>query len=162
MLHGFTCLISAVLSILSFSNTFLGNASNIGNPSYAPVKYPFGMQLRYYMYMLTRDLFGIHISAFPNPYLEWFLIGLGCVVFLVTPFIFVFRKDVWFIKLINNLKEWIIKIVHKFKNFQFGLIPILITSIILILIASQNTSVYGMQSYSTRYIFIIYPLVSVF
>ena len=156
--HGLSCLAGAVLSILLFPATFIGNAANIDNPSYAVVKYPFGMQLRYYFYMITRDLFGLHVSPFPNPYLEWFLIALGCLIFLSVPVFFVFRKDQWFRDFLQKGRNWAVCTIKKIKGFNITLVAFFFSFAGIMIIASDRTSVYGMAGYSSRYIFIIYPI----
>ena len=47
------------------------------------VKYPFKMQVRLYMHIITKELFGLAVDKYPNPYLEYFLIAIGVYCHMV-------------------------------------------------------------------------------
>ena len=93
------------------------------------VKYPTTMQLRLYFYEMTKDLFGLHTSAFPNPYFEYCLIALAVIFFFAIPVFFIFRKEEWFKKILYNLKIWFIDRIKRIKNIQFSLFVYFITCI---------------------------------
>ena len=165
--YGFACLSSVILSITAYPKVFynlgiITNESNSEGMSYALTKYPLPMQLRLYAFQYTRDLFGIHISPLPNPYLEWFLIGLVCTIVLITPFCFVFRKEEWFKKIIKWLKNKIIEIFNKIKFFNYTIFVLLVSSLFVWFIAAWKTSWYYMNTFANRYIFIGYPLAAAF
>ena len=170
-IYGFTCLGSVLLSCLAYPKVFsnLGININIGNAdlsmtdvSYSMIKYPLPMQLRLYAFQFTRDLFGIHISPLPNPYLEYFLIGLVCVIVLITPFCFVFRNEEWFKKIVRLIKNRFLDIIKKIKYFNFTIIALLMASLLVWFIAAWKTSWYLMQVCANRYLFVAYPLAVVF
>jgi len=160
--HGLICLSGALLSIVAFPSIFSHLLGPKEAHNYSFVKYPTPMQIRLYFYELTKDLFGLHVSPLPNPYLEWFLIALGCTVVIVTPFIFVFKKDEWFKKLIIALKTCFKRIGYKVKNISVTLLAYLIATIAMIIIAADRTSVYLMTVFCNRYLFLVYPLAVIF
>lgn len=160
--HGLICLSGAVLSILAFPSIFSHLLGPKEAHNYSLVKYPTPMQIRLYFYELTKDLFGLHVDPLPNPYLEWFLIALGCTIFVVTPFIFVFKKDEWFKKMISALKNRFVQIGHKSKNISVTLLAYFTATITMIIVAADRTSVYLMTVFANRYLFLVYPLAVIF
>ena len=161
-IHGLFCLSGAVLSILAFPSIFSHLLGPKESHNYSLVKYPTPMQIRLYFYELTKDLFGIHISPLPNPYLEWFLIALVCTIVVVTPFIFVFKKDEWFKKMVSALKNRFVQIGQKSKNISVTLLAYFTATIAMIIIAADRTSVYMMTVFCNRYLFLVYPLAVIF
>ncbi len=159
--HGFSVLAAALLSILLVPST-VSHIEGTDVLSVGMVKYPTPMQIRLYLYEMTKDLFGLHISAFPNPYLEYCLIFLVVVIVLSVPLFFLFRREEWFKRLLINLKYWFIERFKRIKRIQFSLIVYLLTGIAVVILASDQTSIYTMGVYSNRYLFIIYPTVVVF
>ena len=160
--YGLTILSSAILSLVVFPTTFSHVGGAVESHTYGMVRYPFKMQLRMYAYMLTKDLFGIRICPFPNPYLEWFIIGLVVCIVIVTPFLVVFRNETW----LHKAKEFLIhkakSIYEKKSNIQFSLVAYLITILSVLVVASVRTSLYSMGVYASRYIFVLYPLAVLF
>ena len=168
-IYGFTCLFSVILSCLAYPKVFSNLGINIlesdiintSSTSYSLIKYPFSMQLRLYAFQFTRDLFGIHVSPLPNPYLEWFLIGLACLVILLLPICFIFRKEEWFKKFLISLKNRFIEIFKKIRYFNFSIIVLFVSSLLVWVIAAWKTSWYLMNICANRYIFVGYPLAAV-
>ena len=159
--YGFICLSSTSLSLAAFPYLFKSTADSNGTYSYNFVQYPFKMQLRLYISKLTRDLFGAHISPLPNPYLEYFLIFIVCLVILIVPFVIVFRKE----KFIHKIKDYIVNkfktFKRDFKSFKYSLFVYLITILFLWIIVSYKTSYYLMNKYANRYMFPVYPLAAI-
>ncbi len=156
--HGFICLGGAVLSIIAFPSIFSHLLGPKEAHNYSLVKYPTPMQIRLYFYELTKDLFGLHVSPLPNPYLEWFLIALVCTIVLVVPFVFVFKKDAWFKKMVSAIKNRFIQIGKKASNISVTLIAYFVATIAMIIIAADRTSIYLMTVFANRYLFLVYPL----
>ena len=156
--NGLVSLGAALLSIAVFPSIFYHVGNDVSSNLYGRTKYPFPMQMRFFSYLLTKDLFGVRISPFPNPYLEWFLIGLGCLIVLLIPVFFIFRKDQWFQNTLVRIKDKFVSIIKKWKNCNVSIIIYVITVITVLIVASLQTSVYYMGNYSSRYIFVVYPL----
>lgn len=159
--HGFTVLGAALLSIILVPST-ISHIEGTDGLSVGMIKYPTNMQIRLYLYLMTKDLFGLHISAFPNPYLEYCLIFLVVLIVMSIPLFFLFRKEEWFKRFLFNLKNWFIDRIKRIKNIQFSLIVYFLTVISVVIFTSDQTSIYTMGVYSNRYLFIIYPTVVLF
>ena len=160
--HGLISLSGALLSLAAFPSIFSHLLGPKEAHNYSVVKYPTTMQIRLYFYELTKDLFGLHVSPLPNPYLEWFLIALGCSVVVAIPFVFVFKKDEWFKNMVSALKNRFVQIGQKSKNISVSLLAYLTATIAMVIIAADRTSIYLMTVFSNRYLFIVYPLAVVF
>lgn len=137
----------------------------IGGPdklSYICKKFPLGLQNKMYWAYLTNDLFGIHNSIWKTMTFEYILLGLGIMAFIMIPMCFVFRNEKWFKSAIVFLKNKLKKIPHIIKEFNYTYVTMIVTVAFMIFIAAERTSVYTMGLYTTRYIFIIYPVMAVF
>lgn len=159
--HGFSVLSAALISILLVPST-VSHIEGTDVLSVGLIKYPTTMQIRLYSYLLTKDLFGLHISAFPNPYLEYCIIFLVVITILSIPLFFLFRREEWFKRFLINFKDLFIDRLKRIKKIQFSLVVYLLTIIAVVILASDQTSVYTMGVYSNRYLFIIYPTVVIF
>ena len=167
--YGFTCLGAVALSCVLYPKTFENLGISISHSgvsssevSYSLIKYPLPMQLRLYAYQFTRDLFGIHIDPWPNPYFEYFLIGLFCFVVLTIPFCFVFRKEKWFINAINKTKNRFLFVFKRIKLFNISIIVLLFSFLSVWFFVAWKTSWYLMKVCANRYLFVAYPLAAVF
>lgn len=154
--HGFSVLSAALLSIVLVPTT-VAHIEGSDWLSVNMIKYPSPMQIRIYFYYLTRDLFGLHISAFPNPYLEYCLLALAVIVVITIPLFFLFRKEEWFKVLLIRLKNWLIDRIKRINNIRFSLIAYFLTCVAVVILDADQTSIYTMGVYSNRYLFIIYP-----
>ena len=167
--YGFTCLGAVALSCLLYPKTFENLGISISHSgvsssevSYSLIKYPLPMQLRLYAYQFTRDLFGVHIDPLPNPYFEYFLIGLFCFIVLAIPICFVVRKEKWFRSAILNIKNRFLSVFKKIKQFNVSILVLLISFLSVWFFAAWKTSWYLMKVCANRYLFVAYPLAAVF
>ena len=158
LIHGFSCAISVALSFLAFPATVSNTVGNSDSLSYVRASYPFDMQYKFYWYFLTRDLFGIHTDPLPNPYFERFLGFLVFAIILSIPIIVLIRKEEWFHKFIRYMLNDTKNTISKLKNFQFSLVPQIVSVFFIVIIASARTSIYSMGAYSNRYLFLVYPI----
>lgn len=161
-LHGLSCLSGAVLSLLLFPTTFSHVFGAKEAHTYSMVQYPFGMQVRLYFYELTKDLFGIHVSGVPNPYLEWILGVLIFVVILAIPLCVAFRKEKWFKNIILSVQNKGKQILRKSRNVNIIWLSFLLSVLVCIFVAADRTSFYLMGVFTNRYIFVVYPLAVAF
>lgn len=162
--HGFSCLIPVILSFLLFPASYmhLFNTSGAEGTTFSLVKYPFKMQVRLYMHIITKELFGLAVDKFPNPYLEYFLIAIVVSICLITPFALVFRNEEWLKNIIRWIKNKFIYIITNLKKFDYSLLVWLIAFVFMLCLDSDKTSVYGMAWYADRYMFLTYPLIIAF
>ncbi len=159
--HGLSCAIPVLLSFLTFPSTATHTFQSTEVYPYSQAMYPQPMQFRILWYYLTSDLFGIHTSPWAKPTLVY--CGYAGIVFLffLIPVCFVFRKEKWFKRLIDKIIIFLKETKEKSKYFQFGIVSILFASIFMTYILSCRVSVFLMQWYSDRYMFIMYPAVVV-
>ncbi|MCR4813913.1 MAG: hypothetical protein K5879_03710 [Lachnospiraceae bacterium] len=160
--HGFTCLISAGITLVLDPKTFEHfGGLDPSEQSYAEVSYPFTMQVRQYLYMLTKDVFGPHVLEFANVILESVAVFLGAIILFCIPIVFLLHKEPKFKEFVSKLKEKLKRIWEKRKNFQFVTVVLFVSMIIVVLFVAWRSSVYNMKEYSSRYIFVIYPLAAI-
>ncbi len=157
--HGFTCLIPVGIKFLLDPNVLkqLG-AVDPSAQGYANISYPFGMQLRQYLYMLTRDVYGVHILSYANVILESVLVILGGLIIFCIPIVVLVHKENWFKTFLSKLKNRFKQIGSKRKNFQFTHLVLFITILGTIMVVAARSSTFLMGQYANRYIFIVYPL----
>ncbi len=160
--HGISCASAVGLSFLLVPSTSSHAFQSAEVYSYAQQMYPQKWQFRLLWYIMTKDLFGAHVSPWPRPILAYTSIALIIVLFFVVPFCFIFRKEKWFSAWIVKIKNNGINIIKQIKSFQFGLVPLGFASFLLVLIISYRASVYAMQWYIDRYLFIVYPAFVIF
>lgn len=159
-MYGLTSLSAVVLSIIVYPSIFINVGGNNDSHSYSLVKFPTPMQFRLYFYDLTRDLFGIHVFPYSNVYFKYFLIAIAVGLIIVIPFLFVFRKEEWLHRLLRYLKKKIKFVFYNKKNYVF--VAIFVSVVFVVAIASERTSMYLMTVHANRYLFIVYPIASLF
>jgi len=162
LVHGFTCLISAGITLILDPQTFKHfGGLDPSEQSYAEVSYPFGMQLRQYLFMLTKDVFGPHVLEYANVILESVAVFLGAIIIFCIPIVFLLHKEPKFRELMSKLKEKVKRIWEKRKNFQFVTVVLFISILVTLMFVAWRSSVFNMKEYSDRYIFVTYPLAAI-
>jgi len=158
LVHGLTCLISALVSVFTFSSFFsdVSNGQVNGN-----IRYPFWMQFRSYWYFITRDLFGAHVAPVRTATPLLVLAFLAFFVLLILPIFFLNRKEKWVKKIIDYIKTKAKLLKEKITNIQYSLIVMILSSLVVVIAMADRSSIYYMGVYANRYVFVIYPFVSV-
>ena len=161
-IHGLTCLAAVGVTLILDPQTIAHfGGANPNEQSYAEVTYPFGMQLRQYLYMLTKDVFGPHVLSYANVVLEVVAVFLGAIILFSIPIIYLLHKDPRFKKFISGMKEKWKKIWSKRKGFQFTTAVLFISILATLMFISWRSSVFFMGEYASRYAFVTYPLAAV-
>lgn len=130
--------------------------------SYINRKLPTLWQNKIYWAYLTNDLFGVHNSIWKTMTLKYILLGIGIAVFFAIPVCFVFRNETWLKKTAANVKKTFIYVAKNIKRISYTYIVLIATVIFMVFVAALRTSTYAMGNSTTRYIFIIYPVMAVF
>ncbi len=156
--HGISCALAVGLSFALFPTTTAHTFQSTENYTYAQQMYPQKWQFRLLWYIMTKDIFGLHTNAWPKPIGAYALIVFICMLLIIIPVCFIFRKEAWFIKLVDNVKSYCKTTIKKVNNFQYGLIPMAFSVCLLLLVLSYRASVYAMQWFVDRYMFIVYPI----
>ena len=161
--YGFTCLSSVLLSFLAFPDTFANTSPANETLTYALPGFSQKLQLRIYCYLITLDNFGFCSSVYSNPWIKNSLAIFLFLIIVFTPLFLFLRKEEWFKKFMRLIFDRI-KYIMKKMNYSSVIIIACLTSIVfVIIICSYRTSVYNMSvDFASRYIFIVYPLVSIF
>lgn len=106
------------------------------------------------------ELFSIHFSVLRSALPKIIPVLLIGSVVIVSPLIFLFRKEKWFKKFVlvftKKSKEIFQKIKNKFKNPDFLLVVLFISSFGMIFVTSRTISA-KMADYTDRYMFVVYP-----
>lgn len=157
--HGLTCLGAVGVTLVLDPDTIahLGGV-NVNEQSYAGVTYPFGMQLRQYLYMLTKDVFGPHILPYANVILEIVAAFLGAILLFCIPIVFLLWKNPKFKKFLSGIKEKAGKIWSKRKGFSYSTVVLFLSSLATIMFVAWRSSAFLMGTYASRYIFVVFPL----
>ncbi len=160
--HGLAALAAVGVTLILDPQTIAHfGGVNPNEQSYAEVTYPFGMQFRQYLYMLTKDIFGPHVLSYANVVLEVVAVFLGAIILFSIPIIWLFHKDPKFKAFLSGTKEKWKRIWAKRKGFQFTTAVLFISILVTLLFVSWRSSVFFMGKYASRYVFVTYPLAAV-
>ena len=158
LIHGLTVLFAALLSIGIFPVAFKQVGGINETHTFSEISYPFSMELRLYLYSLTKDVLGVHIFSYANVYFVSFLVILLFICIMATPIIILIRREPWFIKFCDKLKVKIKNVFEARKRFRYSLVVLFLTIAVTIVVVTKWTSYFFMKDYSNRYIFVLYPL----
>lgn len=160
--YGFTCLGSVILSFLAFPKTIGDTMQSTESYTYSAIKYSDLMQLRLYTFLATIENFGIHTDMYSNIWMKNIIAVILFIVVISIPLFVLFRKEEWFRKFLKKYKDrFICWIKSNYINFIF-MFACLSSIIFVIYIAAIRTSIYIMTvRYASRYIYMIYPLLSI-
>lgn len=116
------------------------------------------------IYMVFVDIFGFSIvSPYSKGIMLYFPVALLVLIVLFFSFSFLFRKETFFIKLKKRFKTFLKEktIVSLFKKFNWFVLSIIITFIFIVVICSYRVDISLMSNFTTRYLFIVYPIISI-
>ncbi|MGN0480444.1 MAG: hypothetical protein ACI4EV_02630 [Lachnospiraceae bacterium] len=146
------------LSMIVFPSTYMHLFGDKQVDTVAVGALEFGLQFRAYFVYLTTDFFGIHTSAWHTMTGTYIMYAVLLLLFLLIPVCFILRNETYFKNFVKKLKDGIISLWHKKNNFPFDIIVMTGALLLLFVICGLRTSVYFMGRFSSRYIFIIYPI----
>ena len=116
------------------------------------------------IYMVFVDIFGFSIvSPYSKGIMLYFPVVLLVLIILFFSFSFLFRKETFFIKLKKRFKTFLKEktIVSLFKKINWFVLSIIITFIFIVVICSYRVDISLMSNFTTRYLFIVYPIISI-
>ena len=157
---GLSMLLSVGLSILIFPSTISHLFGNKG--FFVQNKYPTGWQFRIYWSFLTKDITGLHVSAFKGMTLNYLFVALVILVMILVPVSFLLRKEPKFRAFIGKLRDSVVACFKNIKSFPVILIVIAATLTFFLYINADISSIARMGIFSRRYIFLAYPLYAAF
>lgn len=162
LILGGTMISSALLSIGIFPSTISHLFGSTGTFGGHVKKYPFMFQFKIYWAYLTNELFGIATSPWHSMTSTYVFYGIIIFLFFFIPFCFIFRHEEWQHTFFQILKNGFLQFLKKFKYFNYAFIPLILSTIFIIAINSQMTSIMNMGRFANRYIMIVYPLLAAF
>ncbi len=116
------------------------------------------------IYMVFVDIFGFSIvSPYSKGIMLYFPVVLLVLIILLFSFSFLFRKETFFIKLKEHFKNFLKEktIVSLLKKFNWFILSIIITFVFIVVICSYRVDISLMSNFTTRYLFIVYPIISI-
>lgn len=163
--YGLVMSASVALSFAAFPATVkhvFGDNDVYSTMSYMTKRFPPLMQYKMYWSYITNDLFGVHFSMWKTMTVTYIGVALLLAALILIPVCFLLRNEDKFKNFVKKTTAGTWEFLKKIKNFQYTLAVLVATVIFVIIIAARSTSVYGMGRYSTRYIFMLYPLLAAF
>ncbi len=156
---GFAMLISVGLMCLCFPVVFDQLFSDL-NAVEGSDLYPFMLQLRTCIYVISNGVFGIDTPIFPSMipfYTLTILIGLAVILAVVH---FIFRNDQWFKDLMTNMKSSLKSLIKRAHPCLLSLLPFAVIILIFMILYSRNLKIFYYKAYAMRYFYILTPFVA--
>ena len=125
-------------------------------------KYPFFWQIKLNISCMTSELFGFSIPVVSKFSFTANLIAVVCVLAILSPLVYLFRKEIWFKKLISAVKTGLKQLINHIKDIDFIVVSLFVSVFGLILLTSLTVSNIHMGRHADRYIFIAFPAAAAF
>lgn len=159
---GLMMLLSVAISFAMFPSRISQIVGDSNELTYRARSLSTAWQNKIYWAYLTNDLFGIHNSIWKTMFWTYFLYGIMIAAFFIIPICFLIRKEEKYKKAKKKIKKVFINLKNNIKHIQYTYIVMICTIAFVVLIAAARTSTYAMGNCTTRYIFMIYPVMAVF
>ena len=124
---------------------------------------------RYYFFTCLAMAFTNILGFSPvSPYktnAHAYIVSLFIILIILCSFVsFLFRKDRWFInlkeKIINKAKSLPQRFIYSIKHINWFIIAIIFSILFITALCSYRVNVLSLGVFTTRYLFIIYPLLA--
>lgn len=150
---------SIVLMMVTFHDVFHQLAIDQTSMESA-TDYPFRLELRVAVHILFNEIFGINTPVYPTMLLFWLFWGLVGVMLICLIMGFLFRSDIWFIRIRDKIRDMMKSVLHRLNDqLAFQYFSLLFTVIVLVAVISYNFKMYFFYPNSNRYLFMLYPYV---
>ena len=159
---GFMMLSSVTISFAVFPSRISQIIGDSNKLTYRAKSLSTVWQNKIYWAYLTNDLFGVHNSIWKTMFWAYVLYGILIAAFFIIPICFLVRKEEKYKQAKKKIKNVFINLKNNIKYIQYTYIVMICTVAFVVLIAAARTSTYAMGSCTTRYIFMIYPVMAVF
>jgi len=123
--------------------------------------YPFKLQLRMAVHVISNGLFGINTPILPTMFPYYLLWTVSGVTILYLLAMFIFRHDEWFYYIRVFLRERLKRIPLIIKKNYYTTIPLSITIVTLLFIFSRRFLIFYYDYWSIRYLYIMAPIITV-
>lgn len=159
---GFMMLSSVAISFTVFPSRISQIIGDSNQLTYRAKSLSTVWQNKIYWAYLTNDLFGVHNSIWKTMFWTYVLYGILIAAFFIIPICFLVRKEEKYKQAKKKIKNAFINLKNNIKHIQYTYIVMICTVAFVVLIAAARTSTYAMGDCTTRYIFMIYPVMAVF
>lgn len=159
---GFMMLSSVTISFAVFPSRISQIIGDSNQLTYRAKSLSTVWQNKIYWAYLTNDLFGVHNSIWKTMFWTYVLYGILIAAFFIIPICFLVRKEEKYKQVKKKIKNVFINLKNNIKHIQYTYIVMICTVAFVVLIAAARTSTYAMGDCTTRYIFMIYPVMAVF
>ncbi len=120
-------------------------------------KFSFIWQIKLTMSCMTSELFGFYIPVVPKYSFTANLIAVSCILAILSPLFFLFRKEIWFKRMLGALKNGFKRCINSIKYIDLMTVSMLVAVLGVILLTSLTVSYMHMAKQTDRYIFIAFP-----
>lgn len=153
LIYSVNMLSSVVASVLIFPATI----DHLFSGRIEEGKYPFMWQIKLATSCMTSELFGISISPISKYSFTANLIAVVCILVIISPLAFLFRKEEWFKKALIVIKNTAVNLVHRLRHADLMIVSMLISTFGVILLTALTVSYIYMAQQMDRYVFIVFP-----
>lgn len=115
-------------------------------------------QFKPFISYVTSTNFGFRVSFYANSTPKIVAMIFIVIALLCVPLVFLFRKEIWFIKFKGWLKVQFKRFLQALKKFDFALLFMLVSGLALLKVMANTTDVVTMGRQAMRYIFISFPI----
>ena len=120
-------------------------------------KYTFNWQFMIILNTVLCSLFGFTVPVSLDISYGAVGIVICCVSVIISPLIFLFRREKWFMNFGMTIKRFIAVLFIRIKKADLMIISMLASVVGIILLTALTVSVIAMSVFIDRYIFMIYP-----
>ena len=147
-----------MLGILKASSSDAASTISVagGQTPYMPLLFQFKLAIIY----INREVFGLDIiSPFRTMFIPYFICILLLLAIIISGICFIFRNDLWFIKIKDKILSKIKSIIFNLRyNVNFVILAMLLAIVCICLSAAYIADLYNLDSYGDRYLMICYPV----
>lgn len=129
-----------------------------GYSSYENKIMTYSMQVKTMFSYAMQYNFGFAVSKYSSPFLNMVLAVLICMLAVIIPLCFLFRKETWFIAFKGKVIEFIKSIPAFLRSANYVPLFMLLSASALLAVMSRTTDLVKMGEYSMRYIFMSFPM----
>lgn len=129
-----------------------------GYSSYENKIMTYSMQVKTMFSYAMQYNFGFAVSKYTSPFWNIVLAVLICMLAVIIPLCFLFRKETWFIAFKGKVIEFIKSIPAFLRSANYVPLFMLLSASALLAVMAHTTDLLKMGDYSMRYIFMSFPI----
>ncbi len=147
-------------ALLLFFAAFPASLSkHIGNYLEFDMPFDFITQFRFMLHYTLVFTIGIVVQYFRSATGKILPVVLVCLILLLLPLCYLFRKEKWFLSLVRKAKDGIKKIPPFLKQANYVPLFCVISGASYLCVLAKTVDVSNTQIETCRYVFLLYPMV---